>query len=240
MKKHLFVCAVLSSMLSSTVMAAPINVGVVEYPPHINVKGKAVSGKAIEYVTNVLKSVGLEPKFTPYTAQRGMAEFQAGRIDLLMPIGEDIKDVKKLSKPLFHATPGLCFRKDNFISILSATHRFKGLKVGYTDGAVVVGDLADGGAKMVPIKGKATMKRGIDMLIVNRFDAIYHPDPVKVYNMDSPHYKKIACSYFYGHSKNVFISASPKLDGGKFDSINSAFTKALEEKSYEFFFAEGG
>lgn len=239
--KNVLFCGLLVSVAAFTsgVSAKTINVGVIEYSPHINVKGKAISGKTIDYVTNVLKGIGMEPKFTAYTARRAKAEMGSGRFDLLLPFEGENKAGKNLTKPLFHATPGLCFKKEKFISILSAVHRFKGLSVGYSAGSSVVDDLKNSGAKLKPIQGKATMKRGIEMLTHDRYDAIYHPNPVKVYNLDSPEYDKIACSYFYGHSSAVYISASGTLAADQYSVIDAAFTKALNEKSYEFYFAEG-
>ena len=239
MKNILFICFLISTLLPNWVYAKTINIGVIEYPPHINVKGKAGTGKAVDYVKEVLCSVNLEVKITAYPPRRAMAEFKSGRLDLLLPIDGNLSDIKKLTKPFFHATPGLCFTKEKFVSILSATHRFKGLKVGYGAGAAVVPDLLQSEAKMVPIQGKSPMKRGVEMLMKNRFDAIYHPNPVNVYNLDSPNYDKIACSYFYGHSADVFIAASTKLDGQVYKTIDEAFTKALKKKSYEYYFTQG-
>jgi ABC-type amino acid transport substrate-binding protein len=237
MKKYIFVSLLMSFSIPMLASAETVTVGVIEYPPHINVKGKVASGHAIDYLTKVLKSAGLDPVFTAYPSRRAMSEFDSGNIDVLLPINEGIDKGKKLTKPLFHVTPGLCFKKENFISILSANHRFKGVKVGYTDGTPYISDLTTGGANMSPIKGKDTLTRGIQMLKAGRYDAIYHPSPINVYNQESKDYDTVACSYFFGHSAKVFITTSSKA-GAKYKAIDDAFSKSLSDKSYEFYFAE--
>jgi hypothetical protein len=237
MKKHILISLLMYLSVPMCVSAEIIKVGVIEYPPHINVKGKVASGPAIDYMTSVLKSAGFDPIFTAYHSKRVMAEFDNGKIDVLLPIGANVDKGKKLDQALFHVTPGLCFKKENFISILSATHRFKDLKVGYSDGTNVLSDLTSSGANMVPIKGKDTLTRGIQMLKAGRYDAIYHPSPINVYNQDSKDYDTIACSYFFGHSAKVSVTTSARV-AGKFEAINTEFNKSLLNNSYEFYFTE--
>jgi hypothetical protein len=234
MKKFVFVSLLMSSMLAS---AETVKVGVIDYPPHINVKGREVTGHAVDYIKSVLKSVDLDANFVAYTSKRALSEFDKGNIDILLPIGAEVPNGTKLKSPFFHVTPGLCFRKENFISILSARHRFDGLKVGYADGAEVLSDLSESGAKMMPIKGKDILTRGIAMLKAERYDAIYHPSPINVYNQASADYDKVACSYFYGHSTAVYINTSAGLKS-KHAALDDAFTKSIADKSYEFYFAE--
>jgi len=237
MKKYIISSLLVFFSAPMFVFAEQVKVGVIDYPPHAIVKGRVASGPAVEYITKVLKSAGMDPVFTGYPSRRAMSEFDSGNIDILLPINNNVDKGNKLSRSLFHVTPGLCFRKDNFISILSANHRFKGMKIGFSDGTKVLSDLTSSGANMTAIKGKDNLTRGIKMLKAGRYDAIYHPSPINIYNQQSEDYDSVACSYFYGHSDKVFVTTSDAAKA-KYKSIDEAFVKNLSDKSYEFYFAE--
>ena len=108
-------------------------------------------------------------------------------------------------KPIFHAIPGLCFKKENFIPILSATHRLDSLTIGIASGIKPLPIIEASGGVLVPLKGQDATNRGIDLTQRGRISAIYHLSPQKVYHSKNPLYKELACSYFHGYSTPVYI-----------------------------------
>lgn len=221
-------------------ISSPLKIGVIEYPPHIETKTKVISGKALDYVKKVLQMRGIEAKFEAVTLKRGVEQLQLGNLDLLFPISQDDspKKIINIKTHLFRSTPGLCFQKKNFISILSATHRFNGLSIGFPAGSKIVPSLRKSKAKLKPLGGTNIVNRGIKMLIAGRFDAFYTPNPQKIYHNKNIFSKQVACSYFHGFSRKVYISVSPKLDKEIIRKIDIAFTNAAKNKSYEYFYAE--
>lgn len=169
---------------------------------------------------------------------RGKRELQEGNIDLLLPFDDDVdKDIKLLTKPLFHSIPGLCFKKEKFIPILSATHRFKALKIGVPVGIDVVSTLKDSGAHLITLQGNNTTNRGIDLTQRGRLDAFYHPSPLKMYYQNNQVFREVVCSYFHGFPNAVHIAASATMKQRKFDLLNALLTQAINELSYEYYFA---
>ena len=102
-----------------------VRVGLVEYPPHLNFNGDVANSKLYQYIEKTFNDNGFNVQFIKYPINRGKVELEKGFIDLLLPYDDIKHKVRVLSAPLFHSVPGLCFKKDKFIPILSATHRFK-------------------------------------------------------------------------------------------------------------------
>ncbi|MCJ8271350.1 MAG: hypothetical protein MJK04_18375 [Psychrosphaera sp.] len=225
-------------LLSGQTIADTLTIGVIEYPPHINFKQDTAKNRAVTYIRRALKEQYDTIEFIKLPSKRAKIQLNKGAIDLLFPLADPKNQFKHLSKPLFNAIPGLCFKKKAFIPILSATHRLKGLTIGIPASTKVVATLKNSGAKLKTIEGSNTLDTGINLLLDDLIDVLYHPSPVKVYHQSNPLAKKIACSYFYGQSWGVYIAATPKMSARRFQSIDEAFSKALKSKSYEFYFAE--
>ncbi|NQZ12570.1 MAG: hypothetical protein HRT35_35905, partial [Algicola sp.] len=129
----------LTVLLPTFAQAKLLTIGLVDYPPHMDLKTDVHKSKLYKYIDKTFTDQGFEIIFNKYPIRRGKMELQQGRIDLLLPFDDEASDgIKLLTKPLFHAIPGLCFKKDRFIPILSATHRFNNLTVGVPLGAPVV------------------------------------------------------------------------------------------------------
>ncbi|NQZ06021.1 MAG: hypothetical protein HRT35_02575 [Algicola sp.] len=231
-------------LLSGQTIADTLTIGVIEYPPHINFKQdidfnqNTVKNRAVTYVRRALKEQYDTIVFIKLPSKRAKIQLNKGAIDLLFPLADPKNQFRHLSKPLFNAIPGLCFKKKAFIPILSATHRLKGLTIGIPASTKVVTTLQNSGAKLKTIEGSNTLDTGINLLLDDLIDVLYHPSPVKVYHQSNRLSKKIACSYFYGQSWGVYIAVSPKMNATHFQLIDAAFSKALKSKSYEFYFAE--
>lgn len=236
MNRYLAILCLLLLGISVNTYGFEYNVGVVDYPPHIVVKDKIPSGRAIDYIQNFMDRNGDSVVFTVLPVMRGQKQLVDGNIDLLLPIENFPVGSVIIKKPFLKLVPGLCFRKDNFVPILSATHRLKSLKIGYADGSDLPKTLKESGASLIALKGISGHERGIKMLKANRFDALYHANPVFIYHHKNPLSKDVACSYFHGLTTHVYITVSPILEADKAKHIQSAFTKAIEEQSYRDFY----
>jgi len=223
--------------VSLSLSAATIKIGLIEYPPHIDFKKPLSESKLFNYTRDVFKKHGITAEFVKYPNRRGIIELKKGNIDLLLPYDDSDKSVTVLSNPLFYSVPGLCFKKEKFIPILSALHRLKGLEIAIPPGAPVVQVLKDSGAILVALQGSDIINRGITLTQRGRLDAFYHPSPLKVYHTGNKRYKELACSYFHGYESGVFIATSPKMTKQTFTSVDGILKQALNELSYEYYFA---
>ncbi len=225
-------------VLSAKASAEKILVGVVNYPPHINQGEPLENNATTQYLNTILKKIYTDVDFIKLPLKRALIELKKGKIDLLYPLNDDMADISYLSKPLFYTVPGLCFKKENFIPMLSATHLFKKMIIGIPAGVEVVSTLKEAKAHLRIIEGSGTINRGVNMLLGDRIDALYHPSPAQIYHFSNPLSKSIACSYFYGYSSGVSIASSPTMPPAQYQRINRAYIGALKNKSYEFSIAE--
>jgi len=219
---------------SYAVTSQTIKVGVVDYPPHINFDEALDESSLIKYMNSVLLPLNHSFEYVKLPRVRATVELEEGRIDILMPIPVVKNTIMTLPLPIFHATPGLCFKKENFIPILSATHRFSDLMIGFPANSPLVLALEDSSANLIPLMGENAVNRGIELTQRGRFDAFYHPSPVQVYHRNTPKFKEVACSYFHGYSTPIYVAvANLKI----YNLLNTAYQKALANQSYEYFFA---
>lgn len=230
-----FLCGILI-FLSKPAIADAYRVGIVEYPPHIRIDTSPPSGLVLEYVRKAMEKNMDSVSYSPLPLLRAITQLNSGQIDFLLTVEEPHGSIPTLDRPLFKLVPGLCFKKENFIPILSATHRFKELNIGYVSGVDVASPLQNSGASLVPLTGTTTMDRGLAMLAAGRIDAFYHPNPVFTYHSNNPLTKKIACSYFYGLTTNIFVAISPKLTEIQRSHIQSSFDNASNEQTYTDFY----
>ena len=223
--------------LSLSVNSTTLKVGLVEYPPHLDFKNTLNKSKLFQYTNAVFNKHGLKVEFIKFPYRRGLLELKKSNIDLLLPYDNIDKSVKVLSNPLFYSVPGLCFKKEKFIPILSALHRLKGLKIAVPPGVPVINVLKYSEAILVDMQGSDIINRGIALTQVGRIDAFYHPSPLKVYHSGNERYKEVACSYFHGYETGVFIATSPTMSEKQLTLLNNVFKQAHNELSYEYYFA---
>jgi len=235
--KCLKVIILLNLIISFQSQGEKLRVGLVEYPPHLNFDMKNEDAPLYKYVDGWLNNLSVEIEYVRLSTERGIKEIQNGNIDLLFPLDVEIDGVKNLETPLFHSVPGLCFKRKKFIPILSATHRFNNLLVGVPTGVKIVSALESSKALIVELKGDEAIRRGIDLTQRGRIDAFYHPYPVQVYQRENPKYQEVACSSFHGYQNPVHIAVSPKLSKNRVQLIESAYQKALDAISYDYYFA---
>jgi hypothetical protein len=226
----------LSFLFTGITFAETIKIGVVDYPPHINFIKNIENDKAYRYVDSVLKGIYSEVEFIRLTPDDGIAEIEKGSIDLLFPLTLINQKFRHLTKPLFRMVPGLCFKKENFIPILSATHRLKNLSIGVLPGTPVLTIVKDAGANLTVLAKTDSLSQGIDMLITEQYKAFYHPNPMEVYHDKNPLSKILACSKFLGYPSGVYIAVKEDMDEKTYQSIDRAFSRALEINSYEQYF----
>lgn len=213
-------------------LARPVKIGVVEYAPHITLKNNSVSGDAIDYMNRILRNSQIKASFVGYPLKRAIRNLKQDDIDLLMLLGEESHGLKVFKRPMFFVVPGLCFKKENFIPILSAEHLYKDKLIAYPAGVKLVPTLFDSKAELKELNGGRLISRGLDMLKSNRIFAFYHPNPRLIYNKENPYYKDIACSYFYGHSTRVYIGISSKFDKTVLKKIEKSYEELLMLEPY--------
>jgi len=225
------------SLFSLSASSQSLRIGFIDYPPHISFDVALEKKPLYQYMNSVLLPIGFDTEYVKLPRERAAIELFKGRIDILLPVSLDDSTLKTLTSPIFHSVPGLCFKKENFIPILSAAHRFNELTIGVPLGIPLVLTLTNSSAKIIPLKGENAISRGIEMIQRGRFDAFYHPSPSKVYHRKNPFYKEVACSYFHGYSTPIYVAVSKSMPTQKFNLINNAYQKALVKKSYEYYFA---
>jgi len=238
MFKQLSVLMTTLYLFSLNVSAYEYRVGIIEYPPHAQLENKLPNGRIVDYVQAIITSHGHQVKLSASPVKRALKRLAEGDLDILLPIEASTENILTFTKPLFKLVPGLCFQKQDFLPILSATHRFKGMKVGHTDGIDITKTLDGSGAKLVPLKGKFALERGLKMLKAGRFDAFYHPNPIFLYHRNNPNSKHVACSYFHGLSSNTYVAVSPQLNEERRVLLEGAFNSMMENESYTDFFNE--
>lgn len=222
----------------TTAQSKELIIGVLEYPPHVTFD--KTDSTLIKYVNKTLKDAGYKAIYLHLLPERGLRELQKGQIDLLLPFDKRDSRVATLSQPILHSVPGLCFKKENFIPILSATHRFKGLQVGVQAGQHVVEALAKSEANLVNIKGSDAINRGIYLTQRSRIDAFYHPNPSQVYHKGNLSYKEVACSSFHGYFIGIHIAVSPHFGDEQTSKVDAVFSKKLRSQNYEYFLSQQG
>jgi len=235
--KYLKVIILLNLIISFQSQGEKLRVGLVEYPPHLNFDMKNKDTPIFEYVDRWLNNLNVKIEYVRLSTERGITEIQNGNVDILFPLDVEIEGVRTLQTPLFHSVPGLCFKREKFIPILSATHRFNNLLVGVPTGVRIVSALENSRALIVELKGNDAIKRGIHLTQRGRIDAFYHPYPKQVYHRENPKYQEVACSSFHGYQNAVHIAVSPKLSKQMLDSIESSYKKAMEDITYDYYFA---
>ncbi len=209
--------------------AKTIKVGVIEHPPHIMVSDKKAHGPAIEYLKAMLGQHFDSIIFTYLPTKRGILELNKGKIDLLFPISKTLEIKNYLSAALFHAVPGLCFNKEDFIPILSSTNQLDNLTVGVPAGVKLTPALVQSNAIIKAIEGSDVLFRGINLLLKGRIDSLYHPSPINIYHYTNPLSKK-----------GLQIANSPNMEEADKIKLNDIYIKYLKRETYEYYFARQG
>ena len=220
-------------------LSQTLTVGFVDFPPHISLNEEYKESPLYQYVNEVFLQADIKVTYIKLPGERALTELLKGRVDVLMPtsLPSHHKVIKTLPSPLFHTVPGLCFKKENYIPILSATHRFEKLNIGVPAGVKLVAALTESKANLIPLNGDDATSRGVELTQRGRLDAFYHPSPIKVYHRENSLFKEVACSYFHGYSTPVYIAVANTVSKSSFIIINKAFQKAMLKEPYEYFFA---
>ena len=204
------------------------------------VSDKKAHGPAIDYLKSMLGQHFDSIIFTYLPTKRGILELNKGSIDLLFPISKTLEIKNYLSAALFHAVPGLCFNKKDFIPILSSTKQLDNLTVGVPAGVKLTPALVQSNAIIKAIEGSDVLFRGINLLLKGRIDSLYHPSPINIYHYTNPLSKKIACSYFHGYSTGLQIANRPNMDTEDKIKLNDIYLGYLKHETYEYYFARQG
>jgi len=212
-----------------------ITIGTYGYQPHIKIGAGSLQGRGINYLSKLIESAGYEPIYQVVPRKR-LAQYLAnGKVDMAFPIYEkELRDSNQISvRPLLFETPGLCFRKENFIPFLSVLDRWKNLDIIYAGGTEIIPFLAKNNASLKPVFGANIQDRLIKMLASKRADAAYVANVYPMYNINSRFYKTIACSNFYGHSSPVYIAMSDQLDLSIIRSLRKSYKKLPHYAEFE-------
>ncbi len=228
----------LSFFCAGIINAETIKVGVVAFPPHIDLSESISKSKAYQYVDDVLKGMYSRVVFKTYSKEQALIELKSGTIDLLFPLDISEEKLRHLSNPLFYIVPGLCFKKKNFVPILSARHRLKGLNVGVLAGVQVLPELQRMEVNLTILTADDSLGHAVELLMSEKLDAIYHPSPMQVYNHDNPLSKKLACSKFHGYPSGIYLAVKSNMKDETYRMINMALSHALDIKPYNDFYLE--
>jgi ABC-type amino acid transport substrate-binding protein len=223
----------MSFLFSGVVFAKTIKIGIIDFPPHVNFIQNIEKDKAYKYVNRVLKGMYEKVQFVKLSQEKGLIELDNGTLDLLFPLKIENNELKHLTKPLFNLLPGLCFKKENFIPILSALHQLKGLSIGILSGTPILSLVKNAGANFQTLDHNASLSQGIALLLAGKYKAFYHPNPMEVYHYNNPLSKKIVCSRFLGYPSAIHIAVKKNMNNEEFSMIDKAFSHALEINSYE-------
>lgn len=180
--------------------------GVYDYPPYIKISN---SGEIKEtWPQHFTESVEFnELKLVAIPRKRLPVSLENGTIQLAFPIYE-IAELQPIGKPITYEIPGLCFKKENFIPFLSATHLWKNLRIGFPGGTKLVSILKkhNRNPNSFEVVGSDLSSRLIKMLMKDRFDAIYVQNMTQIYSIGGKYYDTIACSGFYGNLQAVYVA----------------------------------
>jgi hypothetical protein len=231
-------CSIVLSWFSFAALSQTLTVGLIDFPPHISFHEEYEESPLYHYINAIFLKANFNVNYVKLPRERAFTELMKGRVDVLMPtsIPSDYKAIRTLTLPLFQTVPGLCFKKENYIPILSATHRFENLNIGVPAGSKVVAAVAESKANLIPLKGDDVTSRGVELTQRGRLDAFYHPSPIEVYHRENPLYKEVACSYFHGYSTPIHIAIANKVPKEIYTFIDDAFQKAMLNQSYEYYF----
>ena len=212
-----------------------ITIGTYGYRPHIKISDGSLQGRGINYLTKLVESAGYRPVYQVVPRKRLAHYLANGKVDMAFPIYEqEMRTSKQMSaRPLLFETPGLCFRKEDFIPFLSVVDRWKSLDIVYAGGTEIIPFLAQNNNSLQPVFGTNIQDRLIKMLASKRAGAAYVANVFPMYNINSRFYKTIACSNFYGHSNPVHLAMSDKLDLSVRRSLRKSYKKLPHYAEFE-------
>mgnify|MGYP000630249019 CR=1 FL=1 len=221
MLKHIIFIALITC--SPFLRAEVIQIGFVEYPPHVINRNGVPTGSLVDYAREAAKKSGnqLQAELLPY--KRSLIEVSANNIDFLMPIINPKDLPLRHLQLLFTEVPGLCFLKTNYIPMLSAKRKLFNLNIGYMDGLAHLDTLTRSGADLISIPGSNFIGRSMKMLRAGRLDAFYHPNPSETYSVKNDSPLIIACSQFHGIENRVFVARSSKIYRNPVKSFENMF-----------------
>lgn len=222
-------------LFSTLTSAKTLKIGVLEYPPHVVVTDRGLSGPILEYLKQTFSHDYKKVQFIYLPNKRGLREINKGSIDLLFPYMEQASQLPTLESPILNVLPGLCFKKNNFIPFLSAPGALDGLNIGIPANLPLVPIFSQSAVNLKTIEGSDALKRGIQLILRDRIDGLYHPSPINIYHHSNPLSKTIACSLFYGFSRPVNIAINPHLPAKSQQVIRDAYGKRMSSTPYEYF-----
>lgn len=215
--------------------AAELRVAVTEYSPHVNVENGQVKGPALQYLRSIFETSFEKVTFVTMPNKRALLELNKGTIDILFPLEQQNKGITVFGEPILNVVPGICFKKDTYIPILSAPGALDYLDIGVPPTLPLVPIFSRSFVNIKVIEGSNVLNRGIQLLLRGRIDGFYHPSPINVYHYNNPLSKKIACSLFYGYSEPIYLALSNKLSNKERKKLQALYKKNMSEKSYEHF-----
>ena len=237
-KNKLIVILLLVLLFSFNSQAKELVIGISEYPPYVNINNDLADGSMLAYLTNMFNGDFERVRFIAMPRKRGLQELEKGTVDLFFPHLKSNDGYALIGEPILHVVPGLCFKKDSFVPILSAPKVLDSLHIGVPAGIPLVPALHQTLALLTVIEGSDTLERGIQLLRSNRIDSFYHPSPINVYHHENPLSKEIACSHFYGYSAKVNLALSPNMTREKEALIKQLYSKSIREQPFEHFLLE--
>ncbi len=218
---------------SQQAIASSITIGVYSYQPEVRfVKGdngkQVAQGQSVDLLRKVVLASGNEVNFVKLPLTRALKALENNKVDMLFPVIDPPASLKIVSQPVVKSVPGLCFKPEKFVAILSAEQQLKGMTIAYEAGTSI-SPLKEGPARLREVYGSDVRARMFSMLEKGRVNAFYHPNPRTIYQQSLPTYQKIACSYYYGYTSNIYLGASNRF----FEEQNDEFNEIQQQLKRE-------
>ncbi len=218
---------------SQQAIASNITIGAYSYKPEVRfVKGDdgklMAQGQSVDLLRKVILKSGSEVRFVKLPLTRALKALKNNKVDFLFPVIDPPSSVKIVSQPVVKTIPDLCFKPEKFVAILSAQQQLKGMMIAYEAGTSIA-PLKDGPVRLREVYGSDIRDRMFSMLEKDRVTAFYHSNPRIIYQENLPTYQKVACSYYYGYTSNIYLGASDKF----FEEHNEQFFQIQQQLKLE-------
>jgi ABC-type amino acid transport substrate-binding protein len=170
-----------TASLSLGVHAQSLKIGFFDVPPHVAIDA---SGLPIGPAVNLFKAVAQKMGVTDLRYQqlplvRLLLQLESGETDVAIFISKTPEREAKFhypSKPYYQTQPGLAVNSASPLMQIKTTEDIKALKIGTMQGSVLSASLRQPYLQLTEISGTGLYARAIQMLLLDRLDAVYSPD----------------------------------------------------------------
>jgi hypothetical protein len=210
-----------------------LKIGLIEFNSLATIEGQEPEGLIVEYVRDILQAANLPLQYHSVSIGRSLEQLHTNRLDLVLMLirtPERASYTRYSRFPLLFLKAGICTKTEIQKQALTPASR-----VAHVRGALVPPALR--GLKRLPVSGKNSQLRMIQMLAKNRVDAIFSLKPEGILlaahqaGIDTPLHcyelKNIQMAMHLGFAWNLPAEIVQKLD--------DALLKKLQIESFDSF-----